>query len=144
VHRDSPIGLEAKLLAIETILVVDSRAHRKTLKDLLTTVGYQVVFASIESILSSGFSPQDHPVAILLPWHRGKMLPQAACRAIRQASFNVPLIVVGPRTQTGAKVKLLESGADDYIEEPFDNLELIARLRAAIRRSRLRALEAHQ
>jgi DNA-binding response OmpR family regulator len=129
---------------METILVVDSRASRKNLKDLLTTVGYQVVFASMQSTLSPGFSPPDDPVAILLPWHQGKMIPQAACRAIRQASFNVPLIVLGPRTHTAAKVKLLELGADDYIEEPFDNLELIARLRAAIRRSRLRALGAQR
>ena len=129
---------------METILVVDARANRKNLKDLLTAAGYQVVFASMQSTLNSGLPPQDDPVAILLSWHQGKILPEAACRAIRQASLNVPLIVLGPKNQPKAKVKLLELGADDYVEEPFDNLELVARLHAAIRRSRLRALGAHR
>lgn len=129
---------------METILVVDSRANRRHLKDLLTTVGYQVVFRSMQAALHPEFTYGEEPTAILLAWNRGRALPQAACSAIRRASFNVPLIVLGPRNRAAAKVVLLDLGADDYIEEPFDNLELIARLHAAIRRSRFRALGAHQ
>lgn len=127
---------------METILVVDSRANRRTLKDLLTTVGYQVIFASAHATLGAAFTYED-PTAVLLTWHQGKALPQAACLTIRRASFNVPLIVLGPRNQAAAKVRLFEWGVDDYLEEPFDEMELIARLRAAIRRSRIRARCAH-
>ena len=130
-------------MAMETILVIDSRANRKYLKDLLTAVGYQVIFRSMQATLRPDFTYQDEPTAVVVAWNQGKALPQAACSAIRRASFNVPLIVLGPRNHVAAKVKLLDLGVDDYIEEPFDSLELIARLHAAIRRSRVRALGAH-
>jgi DNA-binding response OmpR family regulator len=51
--------------------------------------------------------------------------------------MNVPLIVLGSRTQAKQKVQLFDMGADDYVEEPFDEVELVVRLRSAIRRAKL-------
>ena len=59
--------------------------------------------------------------------------------AIRQTDPDVPLIVLGPGNDIAARVGLFELGADDYIEEPFDADELVARLRGQIRRRKLRA-----
>jgi two-component system phosphate regulon response regulator OmpR len=56
--------------------------------------------------------------------------------AIRQSSPAVPVIVLGPDIDVESKVTLFELGADDYMVQPFDSLEMLARLRAVIRRSR--------
>jgi two-component system OmpR family response regulator len=129
-------------LAVETILVVDSRAGRRTLRDLLIAAGYQVDFAPANAALSS-ILVSDRPAVVLLTWHQGKAIPQAACMTIRRASLDVPLIVLGPKTETTAKVRLFELGADDYVEEPFDDVELIVRVRSAIRRAKLCAERVH-
>jgi DNA-binding response OmpR family regulator len=125
-------------LSMETVLVVDTRSRRKTLRSLLISAGYQVEFAHANSDLIE-IMRSDSPNAVLLTWPSGKTLPLATCTAVRHASADVPIIVLGPRTQTVAKVRLFEVGADDFLEEPFDDLELVARLRSLIRRSKLSA-----
>lgn len=56
------------------------------------------------------------------------------CRRIRQAS-DVPILMLTARGTTVDKVRALDLGADDYLTKPFDQLELLARLRALIRRA---------
>jgi DNA-binding response OmpR family regulator len=56
------------------------------------------------------------------------------CRSIRDAS-RAPLLVLSARGATADKVRALELGADDYVTKPFEQLELLARLRALIRRA---------
>lgn len=123
--------------------MVDSRAHHKALKDVLITAGYQVEFAAPNTSLSSILA-SDIPEAVLVPWGQGKALPQAACMTIRRACPNVPMIILGPKTYTKAKVRLFDLGADDYVEEPFDDAELIARLRSTIRRSKARTQRVNE
>jgi DNA-binding response OmpR family regulator len=132
---------EQESLPMETILVVDVRASRKGLRDLLTAEGYQVDFASSGSSLRS-VMVSECPAAVLLEWHQGSPLPWTACAAIRKTSMNTPLIVLGSRTQAKQKVQLFDMGADDYVEEPFDAVELVVRLRSAIRRSKLQRQSA--
>ena len=78
------------------------------------------------------------PDLVLLDW----MLPVTSgievCRRIRrsQESRNVPIIMLTARGEEGDRVRGLESGADDYVTKPFSPSELIARMRAVIRRSR--------
>jgi two-component system KDP operon response regulator KdpE len=55
------------------------------------------------------------------------------CRRIRSES-NVPIIVVSARSEEGSKVTALDSGADDYVVKPFGTDELLARIRAVLRR----------
>jgi two-component system KDP operon response regulator KdpE len=57
------------------------------------------------------------------------------CRAIRKQS-NVPILVLSVRNQEKAKVEALDAGADDYVTKPFQINELLARVRAALRRSK--------
>jgi DNA-binding response OmpR family regulator len=66
------------------------------------------------------------------------MLPQldglGVCRELRQAGSSVPILMVTARDMVQARVDGLDSGADDYLTKPFDFNELLARLRALIRR----------
>jgi two-component system copper resistance phosphate regulon response regulator CusR len=68
------------------------------------------------------------------------MLPRtdgfAACRAIRRSGNAVPILMVTARDEVDARIEGLDCGADDYLVKPFDFGELLARLRAVIRRGR--------
>ena len=78
------------------------------------------------------------PDAVLLDW----MLPLVSgievCRRIRRAPAwrDLPVIMLTARTEEGDRIRGLDSGADDYVVKPFSPNELIARLRAVIRRAR--------
>jgi two-component system copper resistance phosphate regulon response regulator CusR len=69
------------------------------------------------------------------------MLPKtdglSACRTIRQSGNLVPILMVTARDAVDARIQGLDCGADDYLVKPFDFGELLARLRAVIRRGRL-------
>src|SRR5437763_12275469 len=69
------------------------------------------------------------------------MLPRrdgfAVCRAIRASGSPVPILMVTARDGVDARIQGLDCGADDYLVKPFDFGELLARLRALIRRARL-------
>ena len=56
------------------------------------------------------------------------------CREIRNAGFTGVVIGVGPRLPTGTGIAMLEAGADDFLGRPFEPLELVARIRAVLRR----------
>jgi DNA-binding response OmpR family regulator len=59
------------------------------------------------------------------------------CRQLRQGGSNVPVLMLTARDAVEARISGLDSGADDYLIKPFDFGELLARLRAVIRRGRL-------
>jgi two-component system copper resistance phosphate regulon response regulator CusR len=61
----------------------------------------------------------------------------AVCRTIRESGCAVPILMVTARDAVDARIQGLDSGADDYLVKPFDFGELLARLRALIRRGRL-------
>jgi DNA-binding response OmpR family regulator len=61
------------------------------------------------------------------------------CRCIREISSSVPILMLTVRTSTLDKVRALDLGADDYLTKPFDHLELLARLRALLRRTQREA-----
>jgi len=69
------------------------------------------------------------------------MLPRkdgfAVCRTIRESGCAVPILMVTARDAVDARIEGLDAGADDYLVKPFDFGELLARLRALIRRGRL-------
>ena len=60
----------------------------------------------------------------------------SVCRAIRRAGRHVPILIVTARDAVDARVEGFDAGADDYLVKPFDFRELLARLRALIRRGR--------
>ncbi|HXP30217.1 MAG TPA: phosphate regulon transcriptional regulator PhoB [Stellaceae bacterium] len=78
------------------------------------------------------------PDAVLLDWMLPRLSGLELCRQIRRAPAwrDLPIIMLTARGEEGDRVRGLDSGADDYVVKPFSPNELIARLRAVIRRAR--------
>jgi two-component system phosphate regulon response regulator PhoB len=77
------------------------------------------------------------PAAVLLDWMLPKVSGLEICRQIRRApaTRSLPVIMLSARGEESDRIRGLDSGADDYVVKPFSPNELIARLRAVIRRA---------
>jgi two-component system, OmpR family, KDP operon response regulator KdpE len=117
-----------------TLLVVDDEPQiRRVLQTTLSSAGYVFVEAKngqegIERVL------RERPDLILMDFNLPDMSGPEACRKIR-LSFAGPIIMVTVRNSERDKIDALDSGADDYVVKPFVMGELLARVRAALRRS---------
>jgi two-component system KDP operon response regulator KdpE len=117
-----------------TILVVDDEPQiRRVMRATLTAQGYAIVEArdgqeALEKVQS------ERPDLVILDVNMPVMDGLETCRAIRAGS-NVPVIMLTVRSAEKDKVRALDAGADDYIVKPFGIQELLARIRAALRRS---------
>src|SRR5262249_16185301 len=80
------------------------------------------------------------PDAVVLDLRLPGLPGNDVCREIKKAAPDVPVIVLSAKTYVSAKVLLLHLGADDYVTKPFSPRELLARLRAAVRRSQRPAM----
>jgi DNA-binding response OmpR family regulator len=119
---------------VATVLVIDR--DMQTLKrttELLSREGYEVRLWPEEISQLDGFQ-SGRPSAILLGWQSDGVGTQDLRRLARRFAAIAPIIVLGPDIDVSAKVTLFEMGADDYLVQPFDSSEMLARLRAAIRR----------
>ncbi len=74
---------------------------------------------------------------IVLDWKMPKMSGIEVCKRLRDAENNTPIILLTALTQISNKVEALNSGADDYITKPFAFEELLARIKAVVRRYNL-------
>ena len=117
-----------------TILVVDDEPQlRRVMRTTLTDLGYTVIDAKTgEDALE--MLRHDQPDLILLDLNMPGIGGLETCRAIRQTS-EVPIIILSVRNTEREKVQALDAGADDYVSKPFGIQELLARIRAALRRS---------
>lgn len=117
-----------------TILVVDDEPQiRRVMRTSLTSHGYTIAEArSGEEALER--IREERPDLILLDMNMPGMGGLAACREIRE-SLDTPIIVLTVRNAEKDKVQALNAGADDYVVKPFGMEELLARIRAALRRA---------
>lgn len=116
------------------ILVVDDEASIVTMLAYnLKKEGYDVVTAEDGEVALEKFE-SENPDLLLLDIMMPKMDGYEVCRKIREKS-NVPIIMLTARADEVDKVVGLEMGADDYVTKPFGNRELIARVKANLRRS---------
>ena len=116
------------------ILVVDDEASIVTMLAYnLKKEGYDVVRAEDGEVALDKFESEKHDL-LLLDIMMPKMDGYEVCRKIREKS-NVPIIMLTARADEVDKVVGLEMGADDYVTKPFGNRELIARVKANLRRS---------
>ena len=119
------------------LVVEDEAALVMLLRYNLEKEGYHVDVAvdGREALLKVA---EDKPDVVLLDW----MLPEVSgievCRQLRRDADtrNIPIIMVTARAEEGDRVRGLDCGADDYITKPFSPGELLARLRAVLRRIR--------
>jgi len=117
----------------ERVLVVeDDRSVRETVTLLLERAGLRVTAVDDGHRALEMFSENSFDLVLL-----DVMLPSVdgfqVCREIRQAS-RIPIVMLTARSDTADVVAGLELGADDYLTKPFQGAELVARVRAALRR----------
>lgn len=126
-----------------TILVVDDERNIVELVRLyLQNDGFQVITAGTGTAALEQVR-EHHPDLIVLDL----MLPELdgieVCRRLRQTS-NLPIIMLTARSDDVDKIVGLEVGADDYVTKPFNPRELVARVRAILRRTRQSSTEGMQ
>jgi DNA-binding response OmpR family regulator len=121
---------------MQKILVVeDDRATRKALKELFEPEGYSVVLATNGTEGLAAFRDSS-PNFVILDLKMPQLGGQDVCRTIRKESEETPIIILTGSPDEISRVLLLELGADDYVTKPFSPKELLARVRAVLRRSR--------
>ncbi len=117
-----------------TILVADDEPQiRRVMRTTLASHGYVIVEAQTGEEAVHELDAT-HPDLILLDVNMPGMGGLAACREIRERS-DVPIIMLTVRNSEKDKVLALDAGADDYVVKPFGIEELLARIRAALRRA---------
>src|SRR5262252_8584747 len=116
------------------VLVVDDEPQiTRVLRTVLTSQGYQVRTAAEGESALSNFT-EWRPELVITDLYMPHMSGMELCRRIRSLS-NVPIIVLSVKGEERSKVEALDSGADDYVTKPFGIDELMARVRAALRRA---------
>jgi two-component system KDP operon response regulator KdpE len=116
------------------ILVVDDDPQiRRVLRTALVAQGYEAVDArngeeAIERMR------EDKPDLVILDVNMPRMNGLETCRIVRTTS-DVPIIMLTVRDTEADKIEALDAGADDYVTKPFSSPELLARIRAALRRA---------
>jgi two-component system response regulator MprA len=117
------------------ILVTDDeRSVRSAVRRALTLEGYRVSEAE-DGAQALETVTRDHPDAIVLDVMMPELDGYQVCRALRDSGDSTPILMLTARDEIDQRVKGLDAGADDYLVKPFALEELLARLRALIRRS---------
>jgi two-component system phosphate regulon response regulator PhoB len=121
-----------------TVLIVeDEPAQREVLAYNLEAEGFRVLHAENgeEGLL---LVDEENPDIIVLDWMLPKVSGIEVCRQIktRPETRNTPIIMLSARTEEVDRVRGLETGADDYVVKPYSVIELMARVRAQLRRAR--------
>jgi DNA-binding response OmpR family regulator len=120
---------------MERILIVEDETPMCTaLADLLAGEGYRPLTAADgESGLRRAL--EDKPDLILLDVMLPKLDGFAVCTELRRLTNNVPVLMLTAKGQIEDRVTGLDAGADDYLVKPFSTAELLARVRALLRRT---------
>jgi two-component system response regulator MprA len=119
---------------MKILVVDDERAVRDSLRRALELEGYEIELAENgrEALdrLASGAEPDAVILDVLMPGVDGLEV----CRTIRRNGSRVPVLMLTARTEVEDRVEGLDAGADDYLTKPFALEELLARVRALLRR----------
>jgi two-component system response regulator MprA len=120
---------------VKVLVVDDERAVRESLRRALELEGYEIELADDgdEALyrLRSGPEPDALILDVLMPGTDGIEV----CRQLRHNGSRVPILMLTARAEVENRVAGLDAGADDYVTKPFALEELLARLRALLRRS---------
>src|SRR5213079_588021 len=119
------------------ILVVDDeRAVRESLRRALQLEGYEIELAADGREALSLLADEDpQPDAVILDVLMPGVDGLEVCRRLRAAGNHVPVLMLTARDEVENRVAGLDAGADDYVTKPFALEELLARVRALLRRT---------
>jgi DNA-binding response OmpR family regulator len=117
------------------LVVEDERAMRTALEDALTAEGYRVLTAA-DGVAGLDRALKEKPDLLLLDIMLPKLDGFALCAELRRLSHPVPVLMLTAKSQVEDRVTGLDAGADDYLVKPFSTRELLARVRALLRRAR--------
>ncbi len=116
------------------LLIEDDRTIHKALKVLFESEGYALEIASDGAAGLETFRAL-RPALVVLDLKIPKMPGRDVCREIKKEAPLQPIIILSAASAEVDKVLLLELGADDYVTKPFSPKELLARVRAVLRRA---------
>jgi DNA-binding response OmpR family regulator len=131
--RYHSIALKENIMAKRILIVDDEPRYLRLLEANLRTEGYEVATAQDGVQALEVFSAQPIDLVLL-----DVMMPRldgfATCQRLREFS-NVPIVILTARGEEQDRVRGLDLGADDYLVKPFSATELLARVRAVLRRA---------
>ena len=123
-------------LANPKILIVEDEPNQVELIEFnLNSEGYEVVVAR-DGEEALNLAEEENPDLILLDWMLPKVSGIEVCRQLRRSKMTreIPIVMLTARSEESDKIRGLDIGADDYITKPYSIKELLARVRAAMRR----------
>ncbi len=123
----------------KVLVVEDDPAIQRALKRLFEAEDFAVEITSDGKSALEAFRSAA-PSAVVLDLRLPEIAGSDVCREIKTRAPALPVIVLSAKTDVSDKVLLLELGADDYMTKPFSPQELLARVRAALRRANRAAL----
>jgi len=120
---------------VKILIADDERAVRESLRRALELEGYQIELAADGREALYRLETESQPDAIVLDVLMPGVDGLEVARTIRRSGSRVPILMLTARTQVEDRVEGLDAGADDYVTKPFALEELLARLRALLRRT---------
>jgi two-component system response regulator MprA len=126
--------MASKMTSVRVLVVDDERAVRESLGRALELEGYNVEYAADGGEALYRLEA-DQPDAIILDVLMPGIDGLEVARRVRRAGNRVPVLMLTAREEVQDRVAGLDAGADDYVTKPFALEELVARLRALLRRS---------
>jgi two-component system, OmpR family, response regulator MprA len=120
---------------MKILVVDDERAVRESLRRALELEGYEIELAGDGSEALYRLESNEEPDAMILDVLMPGVDGLEVCRRIRGSGSNLPVLMLTARTEVEDRVAGLDAGADDYVTKPFALEELLARVRALLRRT---------
>src|SRR6188474_1142595 len=120
---------------MDILVVDDERAVRESLRRALDLEGYAVELASDGEEALQRLALRPSPDAVILDILMPGVDGLEVCRRLRVDGNQVPILMLTARAEVDSRVAGLDAGADDYLPKPFALAELLARLRALLRRA---------
>ena len=135
-HEPLPASDSLVSGAMRILLVEDDKKAARVLKRGLQEEGFAVDVAESGEV-GHELASVNHYDAIVLDWLLPRKDGLSVCRGLRGDGVTTPILMLTARDSLGDRVRGLDSGADDYLTKPFAFEELLARIRALLRRSEL-------
>ena len=120
---------------MRVLVVDDERAVRDSLRRALELEGYVVELAADGEEALERLAQNGEPDAVVLDILMPRMDGLEVCRRLRREGHRLPVLMLTARDEVENRVAGLDAGADDYVTKPFALEELLARLRALLRRT---------